>query len=200
MHWIDSSCVRHDVCLRYHHVSRKKPGHEIDGGDGHAHAKKDAGEDTFRTAFPEGEGQAGDDDGDEGETARDGTGERLLQNVDGVFPGRIAGRLRQHRGGKSDRQEKEEWGAGMAEQANDCLPSISHKWTSIVISIRKRQAREGRGVKSKRELITTQLKVALNLPIFKLFSFREGQCVAEIAKETRVRKKHGRLPRSNAVR
>src|SRR5207302_5060725 len=74
--------------LRSKPVSRKQPGHEVDRGNGHPNAKENAGEDALRAALAEGEGQSGDDDGNEGQPARDGAGEGLLENIDGVLPGR----------------------------------------------------------------------------------------------------------------
>src|SRR6266849_2202799 len=79
------------------HASRKEPSHEVDGGDSHAHAEENAGEDAFRAAFAEGEGESGDDNRDEGQPARDGAGECLLENANGVFPGRSTGRLSEDR-------------------------------------------------------------------------------------------------------
>src|SRR3981189_1442797 len=87
-------------------VSRKEPSHEVDGGDGHANAEENAGEDTFRSAFTEGEGEPGDDNGDERKPARDGAGERLLEDTDGVLPGRSAGRLGECRCGGEETHGK----------------------------------------------------------------------------------------------
>src|SRR5579884_1208047 len=86
-------------------VSWKEPGEKVDGGNGHADAEEDAGKDALRTAFAERECQTGDDDRDEGESARNRAGERLLQDVNRVFPRRRALSERgsgEHESGKGD--------------------------------------------------------------------------------------------------
>src|SRR5271156_2657706 len=65
----------------------EKPGQKIHRCDSHANAEEHAGENAFRAAFAEGEGEAGHDDGHEREAASDGAGERCLEYADGVFPG-----------------------------------------------------------------------------------------------------------------
>src|SRR5208282_5810606 len=67
-------------------VSRKKPGHEVNSGDGHANPEENTCEHSLRAAFAEGEGQAGHHDCDQREATRDSAGECLLQNADGVLP------------------------------------------------------------------------------------------------------------------
>ena len=84
---------------------RKQPSQKVDGGDGHANAEEHAGKNAFRTTFAEGKGESRHDDGNEGESASDGTGEGLLQNTDGVLPGRVAGRLRERRSCKDEAQQ-----------------------------------------------------------------------------------------------
>src|SRR5258708_38098110 len=79
-------------------ASRKKPGHEVDGGDGHANPEENTCEHSFRASFSEGKRQAGYHDCDQGEATGDGAGERLLQDADRVLPrsGTLAdGRCRQ---------------------------------------------------------------------------------------------------------
>src|ERR1700746_1271006 len=70
-------------------TAAKEPRHEVDGSDRHANAEEDPGEDTLRAAFTEGESQPGYNNGDEGQSAGDGAGESLLQDVDGVLPGGV---------------------------------------------------------------------------------------------------------------
>jgi hypothetical protein len=41
---------------RLRRISRKQPGHEVDGGDGHADAEENAGQDALRSPFAKGEG------------------------------------------------------------------------------------------------------------------------------------------------
>src|SRR5262249_5858364 len=67
-------------------ASRKEPGHEVDGGDGHADPEKNTCEYPLRAAFAEGEGQAGHHDCDQRKATSDGAGERLLQDADRVLP------------------------------------------------------------------------------------------------------------------
>src|ERR1700730_3660147 len=69
-------------------VAREKPRQEIHGGDSHADTEENTRKHTLRASFAEGERESGDDNGDEREAAGDGAGERLLQNIDSVFPGR----------------------------------------------------------------------------------------------------------------
>src|SRR6266403_5744297 len=107
MHQIDSSCVCHkrSRIARFRRlVSRKEPSHEVDGGDGHAHAEQNAGEYTLRTAFPKGKGQPRDDNGDKREPSGDCAGEGLLQYVDRVLPWRVG--LGKHGPGENERDEK----------------------------------------------------------------------------------------------
>src|SRR6267378_5731807 len=77
-HWAWRSPVRELFLLRN---SRKKPSHEVDGGDCHAHPEQHAGEDSFRAAFAKRESQAGNHDCDERKAACDSAGERLHQDV-----------------------------------------------------------------------------------------------------------------------
>ena len=49
----------------------KQPRHEVHGADRHAHAEHDAGEQALRSAFPERERHAADDDGHQTQAARD---------------------------------------------------------------------------------------------------------------------------------
>src|SRR6266576_1335337 len=83
-------------------ISRKEPSHEVDGGDGHANAEENAGENTLRATFAESERESGDDYRDERKPARDGARERLLENTHGVLPGRIARGLRENRHGEEE--------------------------------------------------------------------------------------------------
>src|SRR5260221_6957315 len=68
-------------------TSGKEPRHEVDGSDRHADAKQNPGEDTLRAAFAESEGQPGDDNCDQGQSAGDRAGESLFQNDDRLLPG-----------------------------------------------------------------------------------------------------------------
>src|SRR6266446_7798173 len=61
-HWAWRSPVREFVSLR---SSWKKPSHEVDGSDCHANAEQHSGQNSFRSAFPKREGQAGNHDCDE---------------------------------------------------------------------------------------------------------------------------------------
>src|SRR5712664_2051188 len=70
-------------------ASRKEPSQEIDGGDGHADAKEHSSENAFRTTFTERESQAGDDNCDKRQPARNRARKGLLENAHGVLPGRI---------------------------------------------------------------------------------------------------------------
>src|SRR5262245_46819930 len=84
---------------------REQPGQEVDRGDGHADAEQHTGKNALRSALAEGESQTRDDDGDEGQTAGDGTGEGLLQDVYRVFPWRV--RLGER--GRGERESKERY-------------------------------------------------------------------------------------------
>src|SRR5450755_1529285 len=100
MHQVESSCICHKrSCIARFRLpaSRKEPSHEVDGGDGHANAEKNAGKYAFRSTFAKGEGESGDDNRDERKPARDGAGERLLENANGVLPRRIASGLSESR-------------------------------------------------------------------------------------------------------
>src|SRR5579859_3764429 len=70
----------------FHQTSREQPCQEVDGGDRHANTEKNTGKHALRASLAKGEGQTGDDDRDEGQSAGDGAGESLLQDVDGVLP------------------------------------------------------------------------------------------------------------------
>src|SRR5713226_13020 len=129
MHDVDPSCVRHKRSrnARFRNaVSRKEPGHEVDGGDSHANAKENAGEDTFRTAFAEGEGESGNNDCDERKPACDSAGERLLENTHGVLPGRSAGGLSERRCGEAKTYEKCRPDPGGIAPATNCSPAYFH--------------------------------------------------------------------------
>src|SRR5260370_12247700 len=80
--------------------SRKKPSHEVDGGDSHADAEQHSDEYSLRPAFAQREGQARNHDCDERKAACDSAGERLHQDVYCVLPGRAASRLSEYRRGK----------------------------------------------------------------------------------------------------
>src|SRR5580658_5335476 len=90
MHSVDSSGFRHLLFLPGvgDSAARKEPRQEIHGRDGHSDTKQHTGKHALRTAFAEGEGETGDDNGNERKAASDGAGERLLQHADGVFPWR----------------------------------------------------------------------------------------------------------------
>src|SRR6267378_3028846 len=133
MHDVDPLRIRHERSpnARFRSLcSRKEPSHEVDGGDGHANAEENSGEDAFRAAFAEGEGEAGDDNRDEGEPARDGAGERLLEDTDGVLPGRSAGRLGECRCGEEETREKRQAHSEGMAPATDCSPAYFHFETS----------------------------------------------------------------------
>src|SRR5260370_26206177 len=52
-------------------ASRKKPGHEVDGGDGHSNPEQYTCKHSFRTSFSQGKGQAPDPPCNQGEATRD---------------------------------------------------------------------------------------------------------------------------------
>src|SRR5271154_6726328 len=70
--------------------TRKEPGQEVHGCDGHPDAEQHSGQNALRPAFTEGEGEAGHDDRDKRESARNGACKRRLKDVDGALPGGIA--------------------------------------------------------------------------------------------------------------
>src|SRR5713101_7170283 len=127
MYQVDPSCVCHkrssDARFRSL-VSRKEPSHEVDGGDGHADTEEHAREYTLRTAFPKGEGQSGDDDGDKREPSGDGAGEGLLQYIDRVLPWRVG--LGKHGPGENERDEKRHGAAGKTKTAKETQDSCLH--------------------------------------------------------------------------
>src|SRR5260370_20313165 len=88
MHSVDSSCFRHLLLLWdvRDSVAGKEPRQEIHRRDSHSDTEEHTGKHTLRAAFPEGEGEAGHDNGNERETASDRAGESLLQHANGVFP------------------------------------------------------------------------------------------------------------------
>ena len=88
MNSVDSSCFRHVLLLwdARDLVAGKKPRQEIHRRDSHSDAEEHTGKHTLRAAFPEGEGKASHDNGNEGEAASDSAGEGLLQDANGVFP------------------------------------------------------------------------------------------------------------------
>src|SRR5229473_5283456 len=91
-------------------ASRKKPGHEVDRGDGHANPEENTCKHSLRASFSKGEGQARYHDGDQGEAAGDRAGERLLEDADRVLPrgGTLGeGRCRQEQAERSDGQTPE---------------------------------------------------------------------------------------------
>src|SRR6266481_8377885 len=138
MNQVDPSCVGHK-CSRdsgfRSPISRKEPSYEIDGGEGHAHTEENAGENAFRAAFAEGEGESGDDNRDERKSARDGAGERLLENAHGVFPRRVASGLREDRHGKeeTDSHGQQETGT-RGKKPKTVVPILRH---SFSIQLRK---------------------------------------------------------------
>src|ERR1700732_4485135 len=83
-------------------IAGKKPRQEIHRRDGHADAEEHTGQDALRATFTEGEGEAGDDNGDKRESASDGAREGLLQHANGGFPRGIPllgeGRSREEKG------------------------------------------------------------------------------------------------------
>src|SRR6266436_1376673 len=129
MHQVDPLCVHHkgsrDPGFR-RAVSRKEPSHEVDGGDGHSHAKENAGEDTLRATFTEGEGEAGDDNCDERKPARDGAGERLLEDTHGVLPWRSSGRLGECGCGEEEAHEKCKANPGQMAAKTDYSQACFH--------------------------------------------------------------------------
>src|ERR1043166_9241963 len=88
-------------------LSGEEPGQKIHCGYGHSDAEENASEDPLRSAFAKRESEAGHHTRDEGESARDGAGKRLLENVNGVLPWRVAG-LRQCGRGKAQSHKGEE--------------------------------------------------------------------------------------------
>src|SRR6267154_756373 len=78
-------------------LSGEEPGKEVHCCDGHAHAEEDACKNSFRATFPESKRQTRYNNRDQRKSARDGAGERLLKDIDGVLPWRISG-LRESRG------------------------------------------------------------------------------------------------------
>src|SRR6267143_623780 len=103
MYQVYPSCVRHkrtrDSRFR-NPISRKEPGHEVDGGDSHSHSEENAGEDTLRAAFAKCESQTGHDYCNERKAARDCAGEGLLEDAYCVLPWRVASGLREGRHSK----------------------------------------------------------------------------------------------------
>src|SRR5882757_2376131 len=69
---VDSSSIHALSPSRRRQLAGEKPGEEVDRGDGHADAEEHTSEHTFRAAFPEGEGQAGNDDGHKRKAASNG--------------------------------------------------------------------------------------------------------------------------------
>src|SRR5260370_3454305 len=61
--------------------SRKKPSHEVDGGDSHADAEQHSGEDSLRPAFAKREGKATNHECHEIQSAGDSPGEFLPPDV-----------------------------------------------------------------------------------------------------------------------
>ena len=55
--------------------SREQPLHEVDRADRHANAEYQAGKGTLAPALAKGEHQAANDDGNQAQTAGDGSGE-----------------------------------------------------------------------------------------------------------------------------
>src|SRR6266481_5778041 len=92
-------------------AARKEPREEIHGGDRHADTEENARQHSLRAAFPEGEGQPCDHNGDERKTASDGRCERLHQNVDCVLPRRATCGLGECRRSENQRgRECDEYG------------------------------------------------------------------------------------------
>src|SRR5215467_15312579 len=110
--------------------SGEEPGHEVDGSDGHADTEKNAGQHTLRTAFSECECEPGDDDGHERKPAGDCARKRLLQHADGVFPGRVAGRLRESRSGKKETGQGRRQKSSGANHGESGEPACFHIPTS----------------------------------------------------------------------
>src|SRR5258708_26501908 len=107
MHSVDSSCFRHVLLLWdvRDSVAGKKPRQEIHRRDSHSDAEEHTGKHTLRAAFAEGEGEAGDDNGNEREAASDGAGEGRLKYADGVFPRRSSRRCEGRSGEKKRETE-----------------------------------------------------------------------------------------------
>src|SRR5579859_4277627 len=138
MYQVYPSCVGHkrsrDSRVR-NSISRKEPGHEVDGGDSHSHSEENAGEDTFRAAFAERESQTGYDDCNERKAACDCAGEGLLEDAHGVLPRRGASGLREGRHGKKKTKScrDQETGTG-SERPKTVAPILRH---SFSIQLRK---------------------------------------------------------------
>src|SRR6202163_1565563 len=80
----------------------KQPCHEIHGANGHAHAKDDARQGALGLTLTEREDQTTDDNRDHRKCPRDGRSECCLQNLDGILPGRTAGRRIERCGGQEN--------------------------------------------------------------------------------------------------
>src|SRR4029077_9702176 len=88
------------------------------------------------------EGEAGHHDGDEREAARDSAGERLLQNIHRVFPGRIG--LREGRR-SDDESQKHEWSCAKREkpETNDVRADFHAKprrWSALRFAMQGKSA------------------------------------------------------------
>src|ERR1700730_3462404 len=118
------------VFSRSRRASRKQPREKVDGGDGHANAEQDAREHAFRAAVPEGEGEAGYDNRDDRQPARDGAGERLLENTHGVLPGRIGGRLGRGRCGEEQSHDRCRENPSRTTPIRNSSPTYFHFETS----------------------------------------------------------------------
>src|SRR5262249_41169779 len=90
----------------------KEPSQEVHRGNGHAYAKEHTGEDALGSPLTKCEGKSRDHDRDQGQATGNGAGERLLQNIDGVFPRRIC--LRQGRRRECGSQKENPCGAQVA--------------------------------------------------------------------------------------
>src|SRR5579862_3929492 len=71
-------------------ISWKEPREKVHCSDSHTNAEQDAGENALGAAFAKRESQTGNHDGDQRKTARDGARKCLLEDANGIFPGRIS--------------------------------------------------------------------------------------------------------------
>src|ERR1700683_1220976 len=109
----------------------KHPSQEIHRRDSHSDTEENAGQHALRATFTEREGESGDDDGNERESPSDGAGESLLQDADGVFPGRAS--LSERRRGKKQQHKRDEYRASRAKRASEVLPTSFHGHTSAKV-------------------------------------------------------------------
>src|SRR5260370_2949618 len=96
-------------------LNPEQPSEEVHCQPFHSETENDAREGFLSATFAEGEGQAANNDGNQGKPLCDGTGERVLQDVHGVLPRRASACL-------------SEGVAGQKESSTDLDCRIAIKW------------------------------------------------------------------------